>query len=200
MEHVERVWEFPPQGWVKINVHSEFIQNVQEGQARNGIGVIARDSTGHLLRLTYGTIPGLTNLNSALWSILIGMRRAFQDQYYRVIIETDNIQAYRECRYYGEEGITPHTRNTFRFILSRLKDHNFEYDIKLVHPQRNGVARRLATIGRQNLHDLQTFDVPVDNVQELINIDLGLGPAQARFQDIEINDPEPAADGQVVNF
>ena len=104
MEHVERVWQFPAQGWMKINVHSEFIQNAPEGQNRNGIGVVVRDSNGFLLRLTYGTIPGLTNLNSALWAVLIGMRRAFQDQYERVIIETDNIQAYHECKYYREDG------------------------------------------------------------------------------------------------
>lgn len=134
MEHVERVWEFPPRRWVKINVHSEFVRNPPEGQNRNGIGVMVRDDSGHLFRLTYGTIPGLTNLNSALWAILIGMRRAFQDQYFRVIIETHNTQAYRECKYYTDEGITPHTRQTFRFILSRLKDHNICYDIKLVHP------------------------------------------------------------------
>lgn len=200
MEHVERVWEFPPRGWVKINVHSDFISNVAEGQNRNGIGVVVRDDGGHLLRLTYGTIPGLTNLNSGLWAVLIGMRRAFQDQYTRVIIETDNIQAYRECKYYTEEGITPHTRQTFRFILSRLKDHNIQYDINLVNPQRNSVARHLATLGRQNLHDLQTFNRPVENIQDFLNMDLGLGPAQARFQDIEINDPEPAQDGQVVHF
>ena len=102
MEHIERVWQFPPNGWVKINVHSEFIQNVPEGDNRNGIGVVVRDVGGHLLRLTYGTIPGLTNLNSALWAILLGMRRAFQDSYERVIIEIDNIQAYRECKYYKE--------------------------------------------------------------------------------------------------
>ena len=197
---MERVWEFPPRGWVKINVHSEFIQNAPDGQNRNGIGIVVRDDTGQLLRLTYGTIPGLTNLNSALWAILIGMRRAFQDQYTRVLIETDNIQGYRECKYYTEEGITPHTRQTFRFILSRLKDHNICYDIKLVHPQRNQSARRLATLGRQNLHDLQTYDRPVANIEEFLNMDLGLGPPQARFQDVEINEPEPVQDGQVLQL
>lgn len=32
------------------------------------------------------------------------------------------------------------------------------------------------------MHDLQTLDMPVDNIQEFIDMDLGLGPAQARFQ------------------
>ena len=159
-----------------------------------------RDSNGLLIRLTYGTIPGLTNLNSALWAVFIGMRRAFQDQYERVIIETDNIQAYRECKYYREDGLTPHTRSTFRFILSRLNDPNIRYEINLVHPQRNSVARCLTSIGRQNLHDLQTLDRPVDNIQEFLNMDLGIGPPQARFQDVEIDNPEPVQDGVVVNF
>lgn len=75
MDHIERVWEFPSGGWVKITMHSEFIQNVLEWQNINGISVVVRDSGGHLLRLTYGTIPGLTNLNGALWAILLGMRR-----------------------------------------------------------------------------------------------------------------------------
>ncbi|KAK1359763.1 hypothetical protein POM88_044237 [Heracleum sosnowskyi] len=149
MEHVERVWEFPPHGWVKVNVHSEFVQNSPEGH---------RDETGHLLKLTYGTIPGLTNMNSALWAILVGMRRGFQDENFRVIIETDNAQAYRECKYYEEEGIPPHTRHTFRFILSRLKDKNSTYDLKLVNSQRNGVARRLATLGRETMHDINEFE------------------------------------------
>ncbi|XP_074336939.1 uncharacterized protein LOC141674113 [Apium graveolens] len=46
---------------------------------------------------------------------------------------------------------------------------------------RNSVARRLTSIGRQNLHDLQTLDRPVDNIQEFLNMDLGLGPPQAQF-------------------
>ncbi|XP_074323706.1 uncharacterized protein LOC141660616 [Apium graveolens] len=44
---------------------------------------------------------------------------------------------------------------------------------------RNSVARRLTSIGRQNLHDLQTLDRHVDNIQEFLNMDLGFGPPQA---------------------
>ena len=38
------------------------------------------------------------------------------------------------------------------------------------------------------MNDLQTFARPVDNIQQLIKIDMGFGPPQARFQDVEIND------------
>ncbi|XP_074356010.1 uncharacterized protein LOC141695682 [Apium graveolens] len=155
---------------------------------------------GFLLRLTYGTIPGLTNLNSVLWAVLIETRRAFQDQYERVIIETDNIRAYHECKYYREDGLTPHTKSTFKFILPRLNDPNIRYEITLVHQQRNSVARRLAYIGKRNLHNLQTLDRPVDNIQEFLNMDLCIGPPQARFHDIETDDPEPVQDGVVMNF
>lgn len=89
MDHIECVWKFPSRGWVKNNVHSEFIQNDHEGQNRNEIGVVVRDLRAHLLRLTYGTILDLTNLNSALWAILLEMCTTYQDQF----IETDNLLA-----------------------------------------------------------------------------------------------------------
>lgn len=131
-----------PSTWLgESQCHSEFVQNAPEGQNINGIGVVIRDETRHLLKLTYGTILCLTNINSALWTILVGMCRAFQDEYSCVIIETDNVQTYHECKYYEEQGVTPHTRQTFRFILSRLKYKNIRYNLKLVNPQRNGVAR-----------------------------------------------------------
>ncbi|KAL8154991.1 hypothetical protein AgCh_000381 [Apium graveolens] len=177
----------------------EYIQNAPEGDNRNGIGVVIRDAGGHLLRLTYGTIPGLTNLNSALWAILLGMHRAFQDSYEWVIIETDNIQAYRECKYYKEEGITTYFRQTFRLILSRLSDKNIRYELNLVHPNRNVVARHLVLLGRQESHDLQTFDRPVADIHNFLNMDLGIGPEQARFQDFEVNDPEPPIDGRFLD-
>lgn len=44
---------------------------------------------------------------------------------------------------------------------------------------------------------MQTFGRSIANIQEFINIDLGLGPAQARFQDVEINEFEPEEQHEV---
>lgn len=193
---MERVWQLPPTGWVKINVHGEFRNNVPARfQNRNGIGVVIRDHEGTLLKLSYGTIPINTNLQNSLWAILIGMRRAFRDNHQYYILETDNIDAYRECKYYKEEGIDANVQGFFRNIISRMEDTNFNCDLRYVHQDRNRVARRLANVGMETMHNLESHNGPVANIQELLDLDIGLGPADDQFQDHDVFHHEP--DGQV---
>lgn len=83
-------WVLPPPHIVKINVHgaSPFIPFMNGNTI--GLGMVARNSEGELLKLSTGIIPNISPLHNQLWAVLHGLNRAFDDNLRDIILETDN--------------------------------------------------------------------------------------------------------------
>lgn len=88
----------PPQGTLKINVRDTSTRTPTRQGNDTGLGAIYRDSAGKLRHLTVGVIPNLTPLGIQLWAIFIVLKRAFYEGYRDVIVETDNLQAYKAIK------------------------------------------------------------------------------------------------------
>lgn len=74
---MEMNWVPPPVSTLKVNVHtSSFVHHMPNGNT-NGIGMVLRNLNENLVNCISGTIPGVTPLGAQLWSVQIGLRRAF---------------------------------------------------------------------------------------------------------------------------
>ncbi|KAJ1410556.1 Serine/threonine-protein kinase, active site [Sesbania bispinosa] len=81
-------WRFPPEGWVKVNIHSN---------ATGGIcGGIMRGDSGEWLQgftVRFAAYNESDDVVAGIWGIYHGMKMAWEFGFPRVIIETDNLTA-----------------------------------------------------------------------------------------------------------
>ncbi|KAK1365726.1 hypothetical protein POM88_041287 [Heracleum sosnowskyi] len=92
---MEHFWTLPPLGVVKVNVHgaTPFIP-FQNGNV-NDLGFIIRNSEGELLKLSTRVFPANSTLENKLNAIHQSLIKAFEGNYKEVIVETDNIDAFK---------------------------------------------------------------------------------------------------------
>lgn len=156
----------------------------------NGLGMIARNSDGELLKLSTGVIPNLTPLQNQLWAILHGLIRAFEDNHRDIVVETDNWQAFNVLKNFPydvpEEAVEVAVK-----IFIRLHDPRWICSIVYVFPERNKLSTYLSRLEGDKCNQLYTFSRPIGCVEELMSLDLGFGPLAPQFQDVEIYNDEP---------
>lgn len=188
-------WVPPPQGSLKINVHGYSSRTRTRSRNNTGIGAVYRDSAGKLRYLTVGVIPNLTPLGVQLWAIFIVLKRAFLDGYRDVIVETDNLMAYRAIRNFAVGAQAP-VFDIISQIDIRLRDPRWFCMLSFVFPARNRVARYAARVAMEYGDRLYTLNRPIAGIEELLDWDMGMGPDHPDYVDVVLpNDaPDPFDD------
>lgn len=93
---MEKTWDFPKHGFVKINVHAITLQHPLPNGNNSGIGVVLRNHEGKLLKIVSGSINNLTARGCELWAMFVGLRSAFFSKHNKLELESDNDEAVRE--------------------------------------------------------------------------------------------------------
>ncbi|KAK1401582.1 hypothetical protein POM88_001187 [Heracleum sosnowskyi] len=94
-----------------------------------------------------------------------GLKEAYYRDYTNIVLETDHVDAYW-----------------------RGEDKNFHSEAYLTDFEDNVLAVYLAEYGAQNFKDMVVMKEPFGRVQELWNLDMGLGPSGLRFQARRLED------------
>ncbi|KAL8133901.1 hypothetical protein AgCh_009098 [Apium graveolens] len=89
-------WRMPPHGVIKLYVHEFFLEAGLPNGNRSGIGVVIRNHRGRILRLYMGSLGIEKRRLNELYAIHQGFVRAFLDDYERIELETDNVEAFWE--------------------------------------------------------------------------------------------------------
>lgn len=182
-------WVPPPLGTLKVNVHASAFAHQMPNGNTNGIGVVLQTSDGNLVNYISGTIPGVTPLGAQLWSIQIGLRRAFVDGAESVIIETDNMQAFGAVQFAHLQQ-NPEYSDLIHQILTRIRDPNWEYSFRFVYYVRNTTATYLSLLGGELFCRLYLFYEPIGRMSELMHLNMGLGPQAPQFLEAPMVDEE----------
>lgn len=93
---MQRGWELPQSGYIKINVHAVHYEAPLPNGNISGIGAVPRDDEGEILCMVSGTKRHLTPRGAKLWSMLIGLRCAFYRNKHKVVLETESAAALTE--------------------------------------------------------------------------------------------------------
>lgn len=169
---------------VKVNVHgaTPFIpfQNVN----LHGIGMVRRNAKGEFLKLSTGILP-TTSLGNKLNALHHGLIRAFEDNYKYVILETDNLDAFKVIKDFPID-TPPDVAEAIQQIQIRLNDPRWFCAIVYVFPGHNKPAAYLTKLGGERCKQLYTLTRPVGALEELLSLDLGFGHVAPEFQVIEI--------------
>lgn len=181
---MEKIWNFPKEGYVKINVHATNFEHALSNGNNSGIGIVIRDHEGKLLKILTGSIPNLTVRGSELWAMFAGLRSGFCKKKNKIELESDNSEAVREwlqCKRYVDEN----HETLIQQLQQRRKDPNLKLEIKAVEPSQNRLARYLAANGARNSSRLVVFRRSFGRVNDIWMRDMGLGTLESRFQEIE---------------
>lgn len=57
---MELSWDFPDEGFVKVNVHAFTLVEPLPNGNDSGIGIVIRDKSGAIVKMVSGTIQNLT--------------------------------------------------------------------------------------------------------------------------------------------
>lgn len=87
-------WEPPRRGFVKVNIRASTVDEALQNGNVNGIGILARDHQAKYLWGIMGPMRGVGFLELQLWAIHKAMVTAYWKQIPRLVLETDNVQAY----------------------------------------------------------------------------------------------------------
>lgn len=74
---MQKTWDYPKEGYVKINVHALSLAHSLPNDNTNGVGIVIRDDEGKLVNIVSGTIRNVTVRGCELWAMLAGLRSGF---------------------------------------------------------------------------------------------------------------------------
>lgn len=115
----------PNPGTLKINVHGVHSDLPSTIGNTFGLGVVYRNSAYMMRHVIVGTIPSLSKLGTELWAIYALLRRAMVKGYDFVIVETNNLEAYRVVWNFNVAGVPPHVIDLMSQISILLKNHRW---------------------------------------------------------------------------
>ena len=189
-------WEPAKRGFVKVNVRASTINEALQNGNVNGIGILARDHRAKYLWGIMGPMRGVGFLELQLWAVHKAMVTAYRKKIPRVIIETDNVQAYeilldQDADMIEEEGLDEVVRqiNNLSRTYNHLKQDDgsrWDCELKLVHASRNRAALCMAQYGMDHCSSLVDVPVPFEELQEYLEMDMGFGP-NAEFLEVQPN-------------
>lgn len=131
-------WIPPIPGQLKINVHGASYRIPHPHTNDTGMGAVYRDSAGMLRLMTVGTIHELTPLGNQLWAIFIALRRAFKEGFRDVVLETDNLDAFRIIKNFRSGVVPASVLDIASQIDIRINDHRWFCSVAFIFPARNG--------------------------------------------------------------
>lgn len=106
-----------------------------------------------------GTIPGLTPLGAQLWSIQVGLMRAFVEGAESVIVETDNMQAFGAVQFVHLQQHLEYA-DIIHQILTRIRDPNWDCFFRFVYSTRNATSTYASLLGGELFCRLYIFYEP----------------------------------------
>ncbi|KAJ1433423.1 Ribonuclease H domain [Sesbania bispinosa] len=159
------LWVPPPAGCFKINVDGSFYPN----SLHMGFGGVIRDSDCKWV-LGFNGFAGLGDILSAeLFAILHGLTIAWDKGLFKVILESDSLEAIEILQLGLLDSSSPHLGVVFRIkeVLSR------QWNVKLLHISReiNKPADALAKAGAFCADPLVLLSEPPPEVDSLILLD-----------------------------
>ena len=182
-------WIAPAHGMVKVNCHGVVLDVPAANGNTSGLGVILRRFNGKLISCAVGSMPRLSPLGNQLWAIFSGMRRAFLGDSRRVIIETDNIEAFGAIKFPNANASTE-ISSIVQQILVLKNNQTWNCYVRFVYASRNKVATYLALLGAELFTRVFLFSEPLGRAAELMDLDLGLGPHDPDFLEMEMAEVE----------
>ncbi|KAK1371241.1 hypothetical protein POM88_037333 [Heracleum sosnowskyi] len=185
--NVNARWLMPPEGVIKINVHSFFSDQQLPNGNQYGIGVVCRNSRGDILRILGGSLCIVNRRNNEYNAFMEGLKVAFVRSCTNIILESDHLDAYWDWTHSAIIGAPPqHAR-----IVQQLNQRKNFYTItRLVAPEDNLLAAYVAQHGAENWKHMVRIRRPFGRIMEIWNSDIGLGEIGPQFEVIleeEIN-------------
>ena len=203
-------WESPKRGYVKVNIRASTLADALQNGNVNGVGILARDHRATYLWGIMGPMREVGFLELQLWAIHKVMLTAYKRRIPRVILETDNIQAYeilleQDDDFIEDEGLEEVVRqiNSLSRTYNHLRqDDGSRWDCELVSvlASRNRAALCMAQYGMEHCSSLVEVPVPFEELQEQLDLDMGFGPhadfleVQPNFGDGELAEEPPVID------
>ena len=143
-----------------------------------------------------GPMKDVGFLELQLWAIHKAMVTAYRKRIPRVILESDNVQAYEILLHQDEEVIEEEEleevvgqiNNLSRTYNGTRQEDGLKWDceLKSVNASRNRAALCMAQYGVTNCTSLVEVPQPFEELQEKLDMDVGLGP-QADFLEVQPN-------------
>lgn len=114
----------------------------------------------------------------------IVLKREFPEGYRDVIVETDNLMAYRAIKNFSI-GAQAHVFDILSQIdICIIRDPRWFCLLSFVFPARNRVARYAARVAMELGDRIYTLDRSVIGVEELMGRDMGVGQDHLNYVDI----------------
>ncbi|KAL1818411.1 hypothetical protein ACET3Z_013280 [Daucus carota] len=189
-------WVPPRRNFVKVNVRASTIADPLPNGNINGVGILARNNRMEYLWGLMGPMKDIGFLELQLWAIHKAMVTAYEKRIPRVIIETDNVHAYdilleEDDDMIEEEGLEEVVRqinNLSRTYNGTRQEDGTKWDCELVlvNAAKNRAALCMAQYGMTNFESLVEVPRPFEELQEQLNMDIGLGP-RADFLEVQPN-------------
>ncbi|KAK1391581.1 hypothetical protein POM88_010637 [Heracleum sosnowskyi] len=101
------LWTLPKEYFIKINVHSFYLDEPLPNGNRSGIGIVFRDDRGTMVRMIADSLRIQRRRLNELYAMQYALRRAFFENYNLLELETDHGEAYWEWMRSNEEGVRP---------------------------------------------------------------------------------------------
>lgn len=111
------------------------------------------NSEGELLKLSTGVLPASSLLENKLNAIHHGMVKAFEDNFRRVVVQIDNLDAFMIIKNYPV-GVLEGVATIAKQIFIRLNDRIWKCILAYIYPGRNPLAIYLAQLGGGNCSQL----------------------------------------------
>lgn len=173
------VWQFPPQNFVKINVHAAYRADTLPNGNNSSIGAVIRDHEGNIIRMLTGTIKGVSRENNLLWAMFKALKLARTENLTQFILETDDEDMFNIIDNYMEGGVGEGDQFQLAHqIIDVIRDPKFVNEFFLVHSNQNTLAEYLARNGGETRNCMCVVTEPFGRVQEIQNFDLGLAPLE----------------------
>ncbi|KAK1384132.1 hypothetical protein POM88_021867 [Heracleum sosnowskyi] len=142
-------WMMPPEGVIKINVHSFFSDQHLPNGYHSGIGVICRNSRGDVLRILGGSLCIENRRNNEYNAFMEGLKVAFDRGYTNIILETDHLDAYWDWIHSAILGAPTQHARIVQQLNQRKADKNFHTKTRLVALEDNELAAYVAQHGAE---------------------------------------------------
>ncbi|KAK1385824.1 hypothetical protein POM88_023559 [Heracleum sosnowskyi] len=206
--NVNARWLMPPEGVIKINVHSFFTDQQLPNGNQSGIGVVCRNSRGDILRILGGSLCIENRRNNEYNAFMEGLKVAFVRNYTNIILEADHLDAYWDWIHSAIIGAPPQHARIVQQLNQRKADKNFHSVTRLVAPEDNHLAAYVAQYGAENWKHMVRFRRPFGRIMEIWISDMGLGEIGPQFEVLleeeinmglaqgEVEDPQVGQEGE----
>ncbi|KAK1361511.1 hypothetical protein POM88_045985 [Heracleum sosnowskyi] len=180
--NVNARWKMPPEGVIKINVHSFFSDQQLPNGNQSGIGVVCRNSRGDILRILGGSLCIENRRNNEYNAFMEGLKVAFVRGYSNIILEIDHLDAYWDWIHSAIIGAPTQHARIVQQLNQRKADKNFHSVTRLVAPDDNVLAAYVAQHGAENWKHMVHIRRPFGRIMEIWNSDMGLGEIGPQFE------------------